>query len=435
MSDVRHGLVVFILFICLAPIAAHAQYSGEGSRWFRMNSEMRAKIEALGSTPVAGFPVPVLLGVEVSDLTKNFGDPRGGGTRLHEGLDMLVPEGTPVASPTDAVVTRTGNGSGSGIYVRTANPGNESFVYMHLLKIADGLEAGDVLKRGDILGFVGNTGNASGGPAHLHFEVRMGSATDPYPRLTETFALAERMAGIAEALERGGSAYATMYASRFAETFNTAKAQGITIPDSILALLGTSVTPANSSLPPSPSALGVDGKLVFNETNARVVELQEFLIKAESGEDGARLARAGATGYFGPITQAALVEYQRAAELTPTGVVDEATYTQIFALSGEGDSSETLPEGEEEGVPTSKTLVFTRDLTLGMRGEDVRALQAFLNLAGFLVAESAEGSPGQETIYFGSLTQAALSRYQAAMGIAPAVGYFGPITRGHILSL
>jgi peptidoglycan hydrolase-like protein with peptidoglycan-binding domain len=67
---------------------------------------------------------------------------------------------------------------------------------------------------------------------------------------------------------------------------------------------------------------------------------------------------------------------------------------------------------------------FTRDLTMGSSGTDVAALQSFLEARGHLVipAGTAKG-------YFGSLTKAALARYQAAQGISPAVGYFGPVTR------
>src|SRR3990167_3062150 len=203
-------VAVFGLFSVLpAPLSAQSyddDYDGWGggrSRSYGLGDEGRANIAALGDTRVEALPIPVLLGVELSNLTKNFGDPRDGGARTHEGLDMLAPEGTPIASPTEAVVIRIGEDDGSGIYVRTANPGGESFVYMHLVSVADDLERGDALERGDLIGFVGNTGNASGGPAHLHFEIRKDGAHDPYPRLTHTFTLEERMSALEEALERG----------------------------------------------------------------------------------------------------------------------------------------------------------------------------------------------------------------------------------------
>lgn len=83
-------------------------------------------------------------------------------------------------------------------------------------------------------------------------------------------------------------------------------------------------------------------------------------------------------------------------------------------------------------VPPTVTPVaasFTRDLRQGSNGEDVRSLQIYLNTHGFSVASTGAGSPGNETAVFGGLTRAALVRFQAANGIVPAVGYFGPITR------
>ena len=408
-------------------------WRGGRSRSYGLGDQGRANIAALGDVRVEALPIPVLLGVELSNLTKNFGDPRDGGTRTHEGLDMLAPEGTPIASPTDAVVVRTGNGSGSGLFVRTVNPGGESFVYMHLVSIASNIQEGSVVKRGDVIGFVGNTGNASGGPAHLHFEIRMDGAQDPYPRLMSVFTLEERMRGITQALLQGGANYISMYATKFRATFDAARAQGLTVPDAILSLLNTAPPPV--ATPTTPSVPSANETLVFGKNNSRIAELQQFLIDAASGSDAAYLARSGATGYFGPITKAALIEYQRSAGLATSGVVDDATYTQIFALAGEGDSSETEPVDEPVAGGTLSSFVFTRDLELGMTGEDVRRLQQFLNAPGFLVAETDAGSPGQETTYFGALTQKALARYQASNSISPAAGYFGPITRAKLALL
>lgn len=432
----RAAVIVCLVF-STTPGLALAQSSdggGRGNRSYGLNSEAQAAVAALGDASVEALSIPVLLGVELSDLTKNFGDPRDGGTRTHEGLDILAPEGTPIASPTDAVVIRAGDGSDSGLYVRTMNPGGESFVYMHLISVGSGIQTGTVLKRGDIIGFVGNTGNASGGPAHLHFEIRKNGATDPYPRLTQTFTLAERMQGVEQALLKGGVNYAAIYASRFHATFDAARAQGIPVPPVILTALDSAPVPTS---PVVPGVQLANTSIVFGGNNARIVELQKFLINATSGSESARLARAGATGYFGSITEAALIEYQRSAALAPTGVVDTATYTQIFALTNQGDTSETLPEGEVEngGGTTPSGFTFTRDLEVGMSGEDVRELQKFLNTHGSAIAPSDAGSPGNETDYFGSLTRAALARYQASVGITPAVGYFGPITRAAIASL
>lgn len=383
-----------LLLVLVAPLSSFAQYRGYSSQY-------QSQINALGSTPVANLPIPVF-GLELTDLTKNFGDPRGGGTRSHEGLDMMAARGTPVASPTDAVVVRTGNGSGSGIYVRTANPGGEQFVYMHLDSIAQGINAGDTVKRGEIIGFVGNTGNASGGAAHLHFEIRLNGAHDPYPRLTHIFTQAERDESIRDAV-----------------------AKGIAIPQTA------------SAQPPAmtgPAAPVHKASLVFGETNNDIVRMQQFLIAVPQGPASVRLKNTGATGYFGPLTRDALKEYQVSVGINPTGIVDEKTYTQIFELQDEGDSDETAEEGSSEAASATTATLFTRDLELGMTHEDVRALQKFLNTHNARVAASGVGSPGNETNYFGALTKAAVAKYQAANGITPAAGYFGPKTRAFVNS-
>lgn len=69
---------------------------------------------------------------------------------------------------------------------------------------------------------------------------------------------------------------------------------------------------------------------------------------------------------------------------------------------------------------------------LGSNSEGVRALQVFLNSNGYVIATAGPGSKGSETTYFGGLTRVALARYQAAKGISPAAGYFGPVTRAKV---
>jgi len=96
--------------------------------------------------------------------------------------------------------------------------------------------------------------------------------------------------------------------------------------------------------------------------------------------------------------------------------------SQIAALTAQ------LGGGSSMAVSTT----FTRDLTLGSTGEDVKALQVFLNSKGYTVATTGAGAPGMESTYFGTRTQAALAAYQAANGIAPAAGYFGPKTRAAV---
>src|SRR3989344_6422942 len=78
---------------------------------------------------------------------------------------------------------------------------------------------------------------------------------------------------------------------------------------------------------------------------------------------------------------------------------------------------------------------FGPDLTIGSTGMDVKCLQQYLNWAGHMVASSGAGSPGNETEYFGSRTQAAVAKWQAANGVSPAGGNFGKISRAKYASL
>jgi Putative peptidoglycan binding domain len=83
----------------------------------------------------------------------------------------------------------------------------------------------------------------------------------------------------------------------------------------------------------------------------------------------------------------------------------------------------------------SDTNTFTRDLTKGSKGSDVKQLQIFLNAHGYMVAANGPGSKGFETDTFGPATQAALAKFQAAQGISPAAGYLGSLSRAAIAAM
>lgn len=111
-----------------------------------------------------------------------------------------------------------------------------------------------------------------------------------------------------------------------------------------------------------------------------------------------------------------------------------ALQAQVQALQVQ---TQTQPLQEQPTSPggTAATCSFSRDLTLGSQGDDVRCLQQYLNSTPYKVAESGPGSPGNETTYFGPLTQAAVAAWQAANGVYPAAGYFGSSSRAKLLSL
>lgn len=94
-------------------------------------------------------------------------------------------------------------------------------------------------------------------------------------------------------------------------------------------------------------------------------------------------------------------------------------------LSGAGAVQAQSATDVSASAATAASITFTRDLTIGSSGADVIALQNWLISKGFTIAAGATG-------YFGGQTQAALARYQASAGIAPAAGYFGPLTRAKV---
>jgi murein DD-endopeptidase MepM/ murein hydrolase activator NlpD len=99
---------------------------------------------------------------------------------LHQGTDIFAAEGTPVRSPADGVLRQSNEGvGGMSAYVTTKDG---TYFYMaHLSAFVDGQTTGQKVHAGDVVGLVGATGDAQGGPAHCHFEVHPlgGPATDP----------------------------------------------------------------------------------------------------------------------------------------------------------------------------------------------------------------------------------------------------------------
>jgi len=133
-----------------------------------------------------------------------------------------------------------------------------------------------------------------------------------------------------------------------------------------------------------------------------------------------------------PAAHAALTEsqIQSILSLLSSFGADQTTIDNVNA-SLRGQPS---PGSGSSGSAGASCSQFTRDLTLGSTGADVQALQNLLNSNGFQVAASGAGSPGNESEYFGALTQAALAKWQAAKGVNPPAGYFGPLTRAAFAS-
>jgi hypothetical protein len=267
------------------------------------SGSLRTKLRRLPDDSVEHLVVPVLFGVSTKDITSNFGDPRDGGSRSHEGLDILAPLGTPIISPTVAVVTGRGTWTGAGKYIQTANPGDERFVYMHLDAFAD-IREGDELQVGDLIGYVGDTGNARGGPAHLHLEIREGRrATDPYPRITRNLSPEKKIAYLDDILDKEDDAadLAAFLVETFSSVFIQAQYAGLELPRRIERLMPDLLDIRRTDAP----------DLEVGDVGEYVSALQSILI-AEG-----HLAIDEPTGVFGPLTKQALVIYQEALGIVP----------------------------------------------------------------------------------------------------------------------
>ena len=125
-----------------------------------------------GSMP-AGMPL------SSARLTSSFGyrtHPLHGGSRMHAGVDLAAPTGTPVQATADGVVTSAGWRGGYGILVSLGHGGGVQTRYAHLSAIA--VRPGTSVRAGDVIGYVGSTGNSTG--PHLHYELRVnGQAVNP----------------------------------------------------------------------------------------------------------------------------------------------------------------------------------------------------------------------------------------------------------------
>jgi len=131
--------------------------------------------------PAAALPNP-LASRRSPKFVDSWGNARSGGRR-HEGIDIFSPKDTPVLSTTSGLVLSAGTNHLGGQVVWILGPGLERHYYAHLSRYG-AFRAGDRVAAGDVIGYAGNTGNARGGPVHLHYGIyRHGAAQNPYPRL------------------------------------------------------------------------------------------------------------------------------------------------------------------------------------------------------------------------------------------------------------
>jgi murein DD-endopeptidase MepM/ murein hydrolase activator NlpD len=140
----------------------------------------------VGSTPLGKVSVPSGLPLARATMTSHYGmrtHPVLGGRRMHEGVDLAAPRGTPVYAPADGYVQKASEFGSYGNFIEMEHGGNIETRYGHLSGYA--VAAGDQVHKGQLIGYVGSTGRSTG--PHLHYEVRVaGEAVDPTTYLADT---------------------------------------------------------------------------------------------------------------------------------------------------------------------------------------------------------------------------------------------------------
>lgn len=141
----------------------------------------------------SGLAIPVA-GITQRDLVDTYTQSRSGGARVHNAIDIMAPTGRPVIAAAPGTVEKlyfSQGGGGISAYVRSED-GQWMYYYAHLDAYAPGLKEGQKVKRGDLIGTVGSSGNANPAGPHLHFAVNrmgpnerwwQGTPVNPYPLL------------------------------------------------------------------------------------------------------------------------------------------------------------------------------------------------------------------------------------------------------------
>jgi peptidoglycan LD-endopeptidase LytH len=110
-------------------------------------------------------------GVKPDQLIRQFTDKRGG-SRAHEAIDILVPRNTPVKAVEDGKIARLFFSKSGGITIYQFDPTSTfCYYYAHLERYAEGLGEGAHVRKGDVIGYVGTSGNAPKDTPHLHFAI------------------------------------------------------------------------------------------------------------------------------------------------------------------------------------------------------------------------------------------------------------------------
>lgn len=115
--------------------------------------------------------VPVQ-GIQPDKLQDTYDDARGGGERVHQAMDIMAPQGTPVLAVEDGKIEKLFESKQGGLTIYQFDPSRTyAYYYAHLQRYADSLKEGQGVRKGQVIGYVGATGNANPEGPHLHFAI------------------------------------------------------------------------------------------------------------------------------------------------------------------------------------------------------------------------------------------------------------------------
>ena len=165
-------LILLFAFDKLLPSLSEQTQSFVIAKWQQL-SLLQQELPTENSLP---SPLPE------QHLTDTWGAARSQG-RSHEGIDIFAARGTPIRATTQGIVSKVGENTLGGRVVVVVGPGGAGHYYAHLEDYAD-ISPNDWVNAGDIIGYVGDSGNAKGTPPHVHYGIYIsGSAVNPYPLL------------------------------------------------------------------------------------------------------------------------------------------------------------------------------------------------------------------------------------------------------------
>lgn len=183
-----------LLLLLLTPLLLGAAAPQPAATW----QTARLDDVTVEARPVTQIALVFPQDAEVTHFDDTWGHARSGGRR-HKGTDLMAPKFTPVYAVADGVVSIIRKSSLSGYWIGIEHAGGFESWYMHLNNdspgtdngratldqvYAPGIEVGSFVSAGQLIGYVGDSGNAEASGAHTHFELRVdGQAIDPYPLL------------------------------------------------------------------------------------------------------------------------------------------------------------------------------------------------------------------------------------------------------------